>query len=58
MMMRASGQSARPTGPKAGAMEEQAEPTEEHGKALKNLAQKVQQFVGGEGDMIGARFEE
>lgn len=32
--------------------------TEEHGKALQDLAAKVQDFVGGEGDMEGARFAE
>lgn len=56
MMMRASGQDAE-KGAKAGA-KGQAEPTEEHGQALQDLAKKVQTFVGGEGDLQGARFEE
>jgi hypothetical protein len=60
MMKKASGRDASgaPAGGKGKGREEQAEPTEEHGKALHDLAQKVQTFVGGEGDLMGARFEE
>lgn len=64
MMMRASGQdkasakkSSAESG-KDGEKVEKAEPTEEHGRALQDLAKKVQAFVGGEGDLQGARFEE
>ena len=51
MMMRASG---RETGDTA----RKVELGEEHGQALQDLAKKVEQFVGGEGDIQGARFEE
>lgn len=37
---------------------EKVEVTEEDGKALQELADKVQAFVGGQGDMEGARFAE
>jgi hypothetical protein len=61
MMMRASGQDKKKTmstEAKEGRDQEAAEPTEEHGRALQELAKKVQTFVGGEGDLQGARFEE
>lgn len=31
---------------------------EEDGKALQDLAAKVQEFIGGQGDLDGARFAE
>ena len=56
MMMRASGRDA----PAANGDAEQrpAELGEKHGEALQDLAKKVEQFVGGQGDLEGARFEE
>lgn len=56
MMMRASGRNLAPTGDST--LKEPAEPGEEHGQALQDLAKKVEQFVGGQGDVEGARFEE
>lgn len=32
--------------------------TDEHGKALKELASRVEQFVGGKGNLQGAQFAE
>lgn len=60
MMMRASGQDKASGKQKAkeGEKEDRAEPTGEHGRALQDLAKKVQTFVGGEGDLQGARFAE
>lgn len=37
---------------------ENVELTEEDGKALGDLAKKVQEFVGGQGDLQGAQFVE
>ncbi|WVW81965.1 hypothetical protein I302_103968 [Kwoniella bestiolae CBS 10118] len=54
MMMRASGRSAVP-GEREG---EKAELGDEHGQALQDLAKKVGEFVGGQGDLTGARFED
>lgn len=31
---------------------------DEHGKALQDLASKVEEFIAGQGDMQGARFAE
>lgn len=52
MMLSASG-----TGPPQG-KEPKVELGDEHGQALQNLAKKVEDFVGGQGDVEGARFEE
>jgi len=54
-MMRASGQASRTDGDDNSSKNEV---TEEHGKALRNMAQKVEKFVGGQGDIEGARFME
>ncbi|WRT63689.1 uncharacterized protein IL334_000612 [Kwoniella shivajii] len=55
MMMRASGRAA----PSASADEDgKLEVGEEHGQALQDLAKKVEDFVGGQGDLTGARFED
>ncbi|WVQ62522.1 uncharacterized protein L199_000664 [Kwoniella botswanensis] len=54
MMMRASGRTAIPDGSTDG----KAELGEEHGQALQDLAKKVEDFVGGQGDVTGARFED
>jgi hypothetical protein len=56
MMMRASGQAQ-------GQQNKNGDPSQldigdEHGKALGHLAKKVEEFVGGQGDLQGARFEE
>ncbi len=56
-MMKASGRSASASKGDA----EEGKPIElgeEHGQALQDLAQKVERFVGGQGDIEGARFEE
>lgn len=52
MMQRASGQ----TGGAASA--EKVQLANEDGQALGDLAKKVEEFVGGQGDMEGARFIE
>ncbi|KAK6905382.1 hypothetical protein I203_106209 [Kwoniella mangroviensis CBS 8507] len=54
MMMRASGRTAKPGENTDG----KAELGEEHGQALQDLAKKVEDFVGGQGDLTGARFED
>jgi len=56
MMQRATGRSTEGKETKVGS--KKAELGEEHGKALGDLAKKVEAFVGGEGDLEGARFEE
>lgn len=49
MLMRAAGgKKPDPAAP--------AEVGEEDGRALKDLASKVQEFVGGQGDLQGAQF--
>ncbi|WVO14827.1 hypothetical protein L204_102466 [Cryptococcus depauperatus] len=53
MMMSASGQSVQE---EAKYNNRKTETGEEHGKALGDLAKKVQEFVGGQGDIEGARF--
>lgn len=57
MMMRASGRTANDASEKA-AQDQKVEIGDEHGLALQDLAKKVQEFVGGEGDVQGARFAE
>lgn len=52
LMTRASGAQAAASGESAPKLDD------EQGKALADLASKVQQFVGGQGDMTGARFAE
>jgi len=57
MMARTSGRN----GPPANGTSEEKQPAElghEQGEALQDLAKKVEQFVGGQGDVEGARFEE
>ncbi|WVQ76264.1 hypothetical protein IAR50_005929 [Cryptococcus sp. DSM 104548] len=54
MMLRASGQDG--ANPAQGNGEERVELGEEHGQMLGDLAKKVQDFVGGQGDLQGARF--
>lgn len=56
-MNRASGH-AGPSSERIMEVKKQAEPGEEHGRSLQDLAKKVESFVGGEGDLQGARFEE
>jgi hypothetical protein len=60
LMMKVSGQAPKSDAEQAGDQhrQRQAELGEEHGKALGDLAKKVQEFVGGEGDIQGARFAE
>jgi hypothetical protein len=53
MMMKASGKEQRTERPV-----DKVDLGDEHGQALQDLAAKVQQFVGGQGDVEGARFEE
>ncbi|TYJ51770.1 hypothetical protein B9479_007642 [Cryptococcus floricola] len=53
LMLRASGQDGTKGAP---GNEERMEVGEEHGQMLGDLAKKVQDFVGGQGDMQGARF--
>ncbi|WWC58275.1 uncharacterized protein I303_100813 [Kwoniella dejecticola CBS 10117] len=55
MMMRASGRAGPSVVP---GEDEKAELGEEHGQALQDLAKKVEDFVGGQGDLTGARFED
>ncbi|WWC66704.1 uncharacterized protein I206_100608 [Kwoniella pini CBS 10737] len=55
MMMRASGRAGSSVIP---GENEKIEIGEEHGQALQDLAKKVENFVGGQGDMTGARFED
>ncbi|KAK8845462.1 hypothetical protein IAR55_006175 [Kwoniella newhampshirensis] len=55
MMMRASGRNPAQIQGKEKA-EKKVELGEEHGQALQDLAKKVEEFVGGQGDMQGARF--
>lgn len=57
MMMRASGRDGS-TAKGDDQDRKPAELGEEHGEALQDLAKKVEQFVGGQGDEEGARFEE
>ncbi|WWD22408.1 hypothetical protein CI109_106899 [Kwoniella shandongensis] len=52
MMMRASGRAPAETQTTDG----KVELGEEHGQALQDLAKKVEEFVGGQGDIEGARF--
>ena len=52
MLTRAFGQTS------AGGEGKKVEVGDEHGKALGDLAQKVEEFVGGQGDAQGARFVE
>ncbi|WWD09089.1 hypothetical protein V865_007209 [Kwoniella europaea PYCC6329] len=54
MMMRASGRTAIPGEGTDG----KVDLGEEHGQALQDLAKKVEDFVGGQGDLTGARFED
>ncbi|EIW67973.1 hypothetical protein TREMEDRAFT_44967 [Tremella mesenterica DSM 1558] len=54
MMLRASGQAQRSTDDTQEA--KKLELGEEHGRALRELAHKVESFVGGQGDIEGARF--
>lgn len=55
MMKRAAGGA----GAGGGAGEDdKAELGEEHGRALKDLAGQLEAFVGGQGDLEGARFAE
>ncbi|OWZ79274.1 hypothetical protein C366_01997 [Cryptococcus neoformans Tu401-1] len=57
MMLHASGQAKRSDKQdEEQKKREGVELTEEDGKALGNLAKKVQEFVGGQGDLEGARF--
>ncbi|KAE8543115.1 hypothetical protein D1P53_000602 [Cryptococcus gattii VGV] len=57
MMLHASGQAKRSDRQDEGqGKKKDVEPTEEDGKALGDLAKKVQEFVGGQGDLQGARF--
>ncbi|KIR43811.1 hypothetical protein I307_00147 [Cryptococcus deuterogattii 99/473] len=57
MMLHASGQAKRSNKQDEGqGKKEDVELTEEDGKALGDLAKKVQEFVGGQGDLQGARF--
>ena len=56
LMRRASGLAPPSAGGENG--EKRVELGEEHGKALHDLAAKVQEFVGSEGDVQGARFAE
>jgi hypothetical protein len=56
MMMRASGRKPGESNPKGDG--QKIEIGEEHGQALGDLAKKVEAFVGGEGDLEGARFQE
>lgn len=56
MMMRASGQAQGQQ--KGNDSSSQLDIGDEHGKALGDLAKKVEEFVGGQGDLQGARFEE
>jgi hypothetical protein len=69
MLMRASGKGKQPSEAEADAdgvaaeekstsKKAKAELGDEHGVALQDLAKKVQDFVGGQGDMEGARFAE
>ena len=57
MMMRASGRNPSAVSDQGGE-KLPAELGEEHGQALQDLARKVEQFVGGQGDVEGARFAE
>lgn len=59
MMLHASGQAKRSDKQdEEQKKREGVELTEEDGKALGNLAKKVQEFVGAQGDLEGARFIE
>lgn len=51
MMQRASGATGAVT-------EQKVELGDEHGQALGDLAKQVEEFVGGQGDIEGARFVE
>ena len=51
MMQRASGAGGSAPG-------EKVELGDEHGQALGDLAKQVEEFVGGQGDVEGARFVE
>lgn len=59
MLQRASGRNGLSTdkADKSGP-EREVQLGEEHGQALHDLAQQVEQFVGGQGDVQGARFAE
>lgn len=52
MMQKASGASG------SAVPGERAEVGDEHGRALGDLAKKVEEFIGGQGDVEGARFVE
>ncbi|WVQ80382.1 hypothetical protein IAT38_002487 [Cryptococcus sp. DSM 104549] len=54
MMLRASGRGAASA--QGGGEEGKRELGEEDGQALQDLAKKVEEFVGGQGDLEGARF--
>jgi hypothetical protein len=56
MLQRASGKPAQNADAKSEG--KKVELGEEHGKALGDLAKKVEAFVGGQGDLEGARFAE
>lgn len=59
MMLHASGQAKRSDKQDEGqGKKKDVELTEEDGRALGDLAKKVQEFVGGQGDLQGARFVE
>lgn len=59
MMLHASGQAKRSDRQDEGqGKKKDVELTEEDGKALGDLVKKVQEFVGGQGDLQGARFVE
>lgn len=59
MMLHASGQAKRSDKQDKGqGKKKDVELTEEDGRALGDLAKKVQEFVGGQGDLQGARFVE
>lgn len=59
MMLHASGQAKRSDKQDEGqGKKKDVDLTEENGKALGYLAKKVQEFVGGQGDLQGARFVE
>jgi hypothetical protein len=57
MLLKASGGSGGPTEGKSGG-EEDASLAEDGEHPLRDLAKKVEAFVGGQGDMEGARFAE
>lgn len=58
MMQRISGQGAKAPQVTDSGSAPQVELGEEHGQALQDLAKKVKEFVGGQGDVEGATFAE